>query len=67
MPSAWTFHDLILAKCVAGRDRDWEFAGDALRADLVEIEELLHRIEDLPVPTSDQTHVRKMLEGIASG
>jgi len=23
-------HDLVLAKCVAGRERDWEFAGEAL-------------------------------------
>jgi hypothetical protein len=57
-------HDLVLAKCVAGRDRDWEFAGDALAADLVQIEELLRRIKDLPVSASDRTHVRKMLKGI---
>ena len=57
-------HDLVLAKCVAGRDRDWEFARDALAADLVQTEELLRRAEDLPTPASDRTRIRKLLEGI---
>lgn len=47
-------HDLVLAKCVAGRDRDWEFARDGLAADLVQIEELLRRIEDLPASPPDR-------------
>lgn len=58
-------HDLILAKCVAGRDRDWEFARDGLAADLVQIEELLRRTEDLPVSAEDRSHIRKMLGAIA--
>jgi hypothetical protein len=57
-------HDLVLAKCVAGRERDWEFARDALAADLVQIEELLRRTEDLPISTSDEEHIRTMLAGI---
>jgi hypothetical protein len=57
-------HDLVLAKCVAGRDRDWEFARDALAADLVQVDDLLGRIDDLPEPPAERTHVRKMLEGI---
>lgn len=57
-------HDLVLAKCAAGRDRDWEFAGDALAANLVQIEELFGRIRDLPEPPADREHVRKMLEGV---
>jgi hypothetical protein len=57
-------HDLVLAKCVAGRERDWEFARDAIAADLVEVEELFHRIPDLPQPPADREHVRKMLEGV---
>lgn len=28
-------HDLVLAKCVAGRQRDWDFAKEALRHNLV--------------------------------
>jgi hypothetical protein len=58
-------HDLVLAKCAAGRDRDWEFARDALAANLVRVEELLGRIDGLPVRASDRAHIRKMLTGIA--
>lgn len=57
-------HDLVLAKCVASRDRDWKFAQDALAAGLVQIEELLRRTGDLPIPASDRTHIGKMLEGL---
>src|SRR5439155_3966313 len=42
-------HDLVLAKCVAGRERDWEFAREALGHDLVDAQVLLRRAEDLPV------------------
>ena len=59
-------HDLVLAKCVAGRERDWGFARGAIAADLVRVEELLRRVDDLPEPPADREHVRKMLEGIAS-
>jgi hypothetical protein len=56
-------HDLVLAKCAAGRDRDWEFAQDALAANLVHVDELLRRVDDLPEPPADRAHVRTMLEG----
>lgn len=58
-------HDLILAKCVAGRDRDWEFAQAGLAAGLIQIQELFRRTGDLPIPASGQARIRKMLEGIA--
>lgn len=57
-------HDLVLAKCAAGRERDWEFAEDALAANLVQVDELLRRIKDLPEPPADRAHVKKMLEGV---
>jgi hypothetical protein len=57
-------HDLILAKCVRGEGRDWDFARDALFADLVQLEELLARTDDLPVSASDREHIREMLGGI---
>jgi len=57
-------HDLVLAKCAAGRDRDWNFARDALAYGLVEAEERFRRIPDLP-EHADEKHIRKMLEGIA--
>lgn len=59
-------HDLVLAKSVAGRARDWDFAHEALKAGLVEIDELLLRVGDLPVDEPTRKHVRQMLEGIAS-
>lgn len=59
-------HDLILAKCAAARPRDWEFAQDALAANLVQVDELFRRIEDLPEPPADRTYVRKMIEGIVA-
>lgn len=58
-------HDLVLAKCAAGRERDWEFARDALRAELVQTAELLSRVDDLPVRASDRTHIRAMLTAVA--
>jgi hypothetical protein len=57
-------HDLVLAKCVAGRDRDWDFAREALRAGLVHASELLHLVAGLPVTGVQQAHIRKMLEAI---
>jgi hypothetical protein len=59
-------HDLALAKCAAGRERDWEFARDALRADLVRADELLRRIEDIPEPPADRDHIKRMLGGIVA-
>ena len=58
-------HDLVLAKCAAGRERDWEFARDAIAAGLVRMEELFRRIDDLPEP-ADQGRIRRLLEGIVA-
>ena len=58
--------DLVLAKCAAGRDRDWDFARDALEAGLVDLGELIGRIDDLPIDRADREHVRQMLDGVAS-
>jgi hypothetical protein len=62
-PVAWCLepHDLVLAKCVAGRERDWQFARDALAAGLVEIETLLARASDLPVGVKQRRQLRQML------
>lgn len=56
-------HDLVLAKCVAGRERDWDFARAAIEEGLVEVGELFRRLPELP-QAADQGHLRKMLEGI---
>jgi hypothetical protein len=42
-------HDLVLAKCAAGRERDWEFAESAIAHGLVDPDELLRREPDLPL------------------
>jgi hypothetical protein len=57
-------HDLVLAKCAAGRERDWEFAMVALSAGIVELEALLEPIDRMPVERKVQTHLRAMLKGI---
>jgi hypothetical protein len=65
-PVAWCLevHDLILSKCVAGRDRDWEFAAEALQAGLVAPDALLARIADLPVGDELSRHVGAMLRAV---
>jgi uncharacterized nucleotidyltransferase DUF6036 len=65
-PVAWCLevHDLVLSKCAAGRDRDWEFAAEALQAELVEGEVLLARIADLPIEDEARAHVDRVLRGL---
>lgn len=57
-------HDLILAKCVAGRERDWQFARDALDGGVVNAETLLSRVDQLPVSVERQQQIRAMLVGL---
>jgi hypothetical protein len=57
-------HDLVLAKCAAGRERDWDFAKVLLDAGLVERGELLKRLDGLPAPASTVAHMREMLEAL---
>lgn len=59
-------HDLVLAKCVAGRNRDWEYARAALHYGLVEVDELLARIPLLPIPRERQEQIRARLTRIAA-
>jgi hypothetical protein len=40
---------LVLAKCAAGRDRDWEFAKDAIAGGVVDPVILLSRADDRPL------------------
>ncbi len=57
-------HDLVLSKCVAGRERDWEFAKEALRHGLVDADELQRRTADLPLPPAGIERIQRMLAGI---
>jgi hypothetical protein len=63
---AWCLevHDLVLSKCAAGRERDWEYARAALRAQIVDPEVLLARVPDLPVAGDVLAHVEMMLLAI---
>jgi hypothetical protein len=60
---AWCLevHDLVLSKCAAGRERDWHYAREALRAQIVDPDVLLARVPDLPVSDEVMAHVDTML------
>jgi hypothetical protein len=58
-------HDLLLSKCVAGRERDWEFVEEALRHGLTDSEELRRRASDLPISVERVEAVREMVRGLA--
>lgn len=55
-------HDLVLAKCAAGRDRDWGFAKEAITGKVVDPEILLTRVEDLPLNEEQVSAIRTRLE-----
>lgn len=57
-------HDLVLAKLTAGRARDMEFAEEAIRHNIVQSQELLSRVQDLPLDSRHQEHVRSLLESV---
>lgn len=57
-------HDLVLSKCAAGRERDWQFAREALSHGLVDADELQRRSGDLPLPSAEVERVQRMLAGI---
>ncbi len=61
---AWCLevHDLVLSKCAAGRERDWDYAREALRAQIVGPDVLLARIPDLPVSDAVIAHVDTMVQ-----
>lgn len=59
-------HDLVLAKAVAGRERDWQYVTEAMRHELVRLDVLLARVGSLPVGKRRQSTVDRMLRGIAS-
>lgn len=55
-------HDLVLAKCAAGRQQDWDFAVEALTAGLVDAAELARRIEQME--PDQRPRLREMLDGL---
>ncbi|MHB8533538.1 MAG: DUF6036 family nucleotidyltransferase [Solirubrobacteraceae bacterium] len=65
---AWCLeaHDLVLSKCAAGRERDWEYARHAIAARMVQHEVLMQRALHLPIPKETRDHVIAMLSRMAS-
>lgn len=65
--TAWCLevHDLVLAKLAAGRPHDIEYAKEALRAGLVDAEQLQLGVQ--LVPKSYRNRVGKRLDGILRG
>ena len=65
---AWCLevHDLVLSKCAAGRERDWDYAAEAIASGLARIDVLVERAKDLPLPVSEREHVTAMLRGLTS-
>jgi len=62
LSGTWNVHDLTLAKLPAGREHDFEFVEDALRAELVDIEQLRLGVDLMP--SREMALVRERLEGI---
>lgn len=57
-------HDLVLSKCVAGRERDWAFAEEALRHRLVDPAELRGRAPSLPLRPDRIDDILEMVAGL---
>lgn len=59
-------HDVVLAKCVTGRERDREFAREALRHGVVDAEELLRRVAGLAISRSRRERIARLLRSLAA-
>lgn len=59
-------HDLVLAKCAADRNRDWEFAREAVKAGLVEVRTLLERVDALPLSRNRRVSIRAHIAAMSS-
>jgi hypothetical protein len=66
--SGWCLeiHDLLLSKCVAGRERDWDFVEEAVRHRLAGPAELRRRLVDLPVSRSRRAEIGRMVDGVVA-
>ncbi|WP_022930657.1 DUF6036 family nucleotidyltransferase [Patulibacter americanus] len=57
-------HDLVLSKCYACRERDWDYARDTMRAGLVDRDTLLRRLPTMPLDAERERLIRQMLMGM---
>jgi len=65
---AWCLevHDLVLCKCLTGRDGDWDYATEALRAGIAKADVLLARVFDLPATHEECDELEQRLSGIVA-
>lgn len=59
-------HDVVLAKCAAGREQDWSFATVAVDHGLVELDELRRRVDSLPLDAEQRTRVATGLDALGA-
>lgn len=69
--STWTavalcleVHDLVLSKCYACRERDWDYAREAVRAGLADLDILLERLPTMPLDDEHEQLIRGKLRGM---
>ena len=60
-------HDLVLSKYAAGREKDYEFVTAAIRHGLVQRDELLRRLGDLPVLDAHRARIHARISGDTGG
>ena len=60
-------HDLVVAKLVAGREKDFEFASALIQAELIQVRMLLDRVEELDQPEAVRVRVRSTIERCSRG
>ncbi len=59
-------HDLVLSKCAAGRQEDWDFARVALEHGLVDPDVLRARVDGLPLAPEHRAAVAAGVEALAA-
>jgi hypothetical protein len=57
-------HDVVLSKCVANREKDWDYARVAISKGLVDTRTLLERAELLPVEGDHKQLIREQLQAL---
>ncbi|MBM3273602.1 MAG: hypothetical protein FJZ00_00510 [Candidatus Sericytochromatia bacterium] len=58
-------HDLLISKCVAGREKDFRYLAAALEAGLASEDELLRRLASTPIDSSGRTQVAALIHRAA--
>lgn len=59
-------HDLVIAKLVASREKDLEFAAALIAADLIQVRTLFDRVEVLGQPEAVRVRIRRSIQRCAT-